>query len=267
MKMQQIAINSKVVREYWNNKAKSLQDFSQAPSTLFYREREIELLKKWLPRLVGKKFLSLDLWDEVHNTRILSWVYGQKGVPYGIDISDYQVQQVQQKFAKTGLGSNHFRVSDVRDIKFSDNVFDVVYGLGTIEHMPDYGKAVCEIYRILKHGGLAVIGVPSKHDPFLRPLMVTLMTWFDKYPYAPEKAFWWGEFKNLFWAAGFEIVEETGFVFMPGWLRMLDLYFELHAKPLTKITKLLLQPFFEWERKSGWARRHGYIMALVVRKK
>jgi SAM-dependent methyltransferase len=261
--MDQISHDKKKIGNYWDNIAKGLGDFSQAPSTLFYREREIDTLKKWLKSFKKIKFLSLDLWDEVHNTRIMSWVMDRGGVGYGIDISEYQVGEIRTKFKKI---AKNFIQSDVREIKFPSNFFDVVFGLGTIEHMPDYGRAIAEIFRVTKPGGIAVVGVPNKADPFLRPLMVTISSWFGWYPYAPEKSFWWNEFRNLFWSAGFEIVEETGFVVMPGWLRALDMWFQLHAPSLTKITGLMLKPFMNAERNNPGIRRHGYIIACVLRK-
>src|SRR3990167_4758690 len=170
----------KSLKSYWNKKAKYYPNFSASPSTLFYREPEIEFLSKLFPSLKAKKFLSLDLWDEVHNTQILSWVLQKGGQIFGIDISDYQVKKTRKKFKKFGIPEFNFKTSDIRKVNFPDNFFDIVFGLGTIEHVPDYGVAIKEVFRVLRPGGVAIVGVPNKLDPFLRPAMVWLLERFDR---------------------------------------------------------------------------------------
>ena len=41
--------------------------------------------------------------------------------------------------------------------------------------MPNYEVAAREIFRVLKPRGTAIIGVPNKLDPFLRPLLSQLV--------------------------------------------------------------------------------------------
>jgi ubiquinone/menaquinone biosynthesis C-methylase UbiE len=251
---------------YWSEQAKRLKDFSSAPSTLIYRQSEINLFRKYFSPLKGKRLLKLDLWNEVNNTKILSWAAKEGMDIYGLDISEYLVEKSKENFKKEGLPAT-FIQSDIRNISFPDNYFDYLYTMGTIEHVPDYEKAVREIYRVLKPKGKAIVGVPYLYDPFLRPLIVWIMDIFNLYPYSPEKAFSWGELEDLLKNSGFEVVDKTGILFMPGILRMADLFFFKYAKPLTKITKILLKPFEYLERKYEWAKKHGYLIALVVRKK
>ncbi|CAN5511099.1 class I SAM-dependent methyltransferase [soil metagenome] len=49
---------------------------------------------------------------------------------------------------------------DLTDLKFGDNSFDVVICSHVLEHVPDDGKAMREMYRVLKPGGWAIINVP-----------------------------------------------------------------------------------------------------------
>jgi len=266
MKMWQVAWNSDRVRRYWKKKARTYKDFSGSPSTLFYRERELETLGEFFSKLEGKKFFTLDLWDEVHNTRVLSWAFQQGAVPYGIDIADYQVSLVREKFKRWGIPVRNFKQSDMRDIKFPADSFDVLFSLGTIEHVPDYDRAARETYRVLKPGGMAIIGVPNKLDPFLRPLLVWFLDLLGKYPYSPEKSFTRKELVNLFEKEGFEVVDNIGFVFQPGLLRMADIFFYLHFKPMCLVMNALMWPFFTLERRFKWVGRHGYIIACVLRK-
>ncbi len=49
---------------------------------------------------------------------------------------------------------------DVQDIPFNNNTFDVIICNHVLEHVPDDRKAMCEILRVLKPGGYAILQVP-----------------------------------------------------------------------------------------------------------
>ncbi len=108
------------------------------------------------------------------------------------------------------------------------SAFDLVYSMGTIEHFPEYRVALEEILRVMKPGGRAVIGVPNLFDPFLRPLLVALLDRFGLYDYGLEKAFSHRGFRRLLESVGFRVLAHSGILFMPGWLRMADLW--LHTR-------------------------------------
>ena len=66
-------------------------------------------------------------------------------------------------------------VADVRRLPFRDGSFDAVYSMGTIEHFRDPETALREMHRVLRPGGRAVVGVPNRWDPFLRPLLAAVL--------------------------------------------------------------------------------------------
>ena len=52
-------------------------------------------------------------------------------------------------------------ILDATDMKFiGDGEYDCVFVSGVLEHIPDFMKAVSEMKRVLRKGGLIVIGVP-----------------------------------------------------------------------------------------------------------
>ncbi len=51
------------------------------------------------------------------------------------------------------------RVMDASDLKFEDKSFDFIYSAWVFEHVENVSRAICEINRILKGGGVAWIGV------------------------------------------------------------------------------------------------------------
>jgi ubiquinone/menaquinone biosynthesis C-methylase UbiE len=47
--------------------------------------------------------------------------------------------------------------SDAENLPFADGAFDIVYSNGVLHHTTDTGKAMDEVYRVLRPGGRAVI--------------------------------------------------------------------------------------------------------------
>ena len=152
------------------------------------------------------------------------------------------------------------------EIPFADESFDLLYSMGTIEHFPEYFQAVSECFRVLRRKGLAIIGVPNKFDPFLRPLLVAALYKLGLYSYGYEKSFSMSQLEKMLEKAGFQILERTGILFMTGSLRMVDLYLHVNRPGLTVLTSPFVSFFRFLYRKFPWLRPHGYLIACVVRK-
>ena len=138
--------------------------------------------------------------------------------------------------------------------------------MGTIEHSSHYAIAARELLRVLKPGGVAIIGVPNKLDPFLRPLLVHLLNRFGLYAYGFEKSFTPRQLRRLLEKVGFRVTAQTGILFVPGWLRMMDLWCHARASRLVGLTALLIRPFAWLYRTVPAVRRHGYLTVCVVLK-
>jgi SAM-dependent methyltransferase len=136
--------------------------------------------------------------------------------------------------------------------------------MGTIEHFEETEIAMGEIFRVLRPGGRAIIGVPNRWDPFLRPLLVTVLYRLGLYSYGYEKSFSRRALRKMCRRAGFEVVAETGILFIPGWLRMLDLVLHTWCRPLSRFTGLAVRPFAWLYRRFPGLRRHGYLIAAVA---
>jgi SAM-dependent methyltransferase len=250
---------------FWAAVGESFPDLGGAASTRYYAENEQRLFTAHLPPLRGLRILKTDLWDEAKNTRILAWAAERGAHAFGVDISEPTVRLARAAFTDA---SEPLRATaaDVRALPFTDDSFDAVYSMGTIEHFAETERAVAEIARVLKPGGSAIIGVPNRHDPFLRPLLATLLQAVGLYGYGYEKSYSRRGLRRLLEGAGLKVVAETAILFIPGGLRMLDLACHAWCRPLTTVTAALVWPFALIDRHVPAVRRHGYLLATIVKK-
>lgn len=252
-------------RQQWDRIAASVRDFSAAPSTLYYRRCEIALIERAVGDLRDKRVLKLDLWNEAFNTRILDWMHSQGAEVVGLDLSRVVAHRAHRNALAKGNPLALLR-ADIRDLPFPPGSFDVVYTMGTIEHIDEYAQSLREIQRVLRPGGLAIVGVPHKWDLFLRPLMVWILDAFGQYLYAPEKSFSSGELRRDLENAGLRPIERTGILTLPGFLRMADLFFYTRGIPLYRLSPLFLAPFQFLETRWRWPGRFGYLLTWIAAK-
>jgi len=247
----------------WSAIGDSFPSLKNAYSTGYYRDCERVLIKDNFPNLRQARVLKTDLWNEARSTELLFWLSDQGANGVGVDIA-----LSTARLAKSNRNGHraHMLVADVRDLPFADGSFDYIYSMGTIEHLPDYEQAAVELYRVLAPGGRAIIGVPNLHDPFLRPLTVGLLSMMGKYPYSPERAFSSKSLRHMLSDAGFRVRGVSGALFMPGWLRMLDLLFHTKNMRLAAFTAWATKPFAWLYNKFPWLRRHSYLVAAIVEK-
>jgi SAM-dependent methyltransferase len=250
-------------RRFWSDVGADFPDLAGAASTDYYFEDEVRLFAEYLPDLAGIRILKTDLWDEAKNTRILRWAAEQGAQTWGIDLSPPIVEKARRNFLLTQQ-TLACATSDVRGIPFRDAEFDAVYSMGTVEHFDETEQALAEIFRVLRPGGTAIIGVPNRHDPFLRPLLVAVLYRLGLYGYGYEKSYSRKALREMLCRAGFSVTAETGILFIPGWLRMLDLVCLSWCRPLARLTGLAVRPFAWLSRRFPPLRRHGYLLVMAA---
>src|SRR5205085_2648753 len=151
----------------------------------YYRASEERLLRESIPTLAGCSLLKTDLWDEAKNTRILHWAATQGARVFAIDISEPIAREARAACSDQSLRPT---ISDVRSLPFADASFDAIYSMGTVEHFLETETAIAEMARTLRPGGRLILGVPNRHDPFLRPLLVSALSHIGLYGYGFEKS-------------------------------------------------------------------------------
>ena len=112
---------------------------------------------------------------------------------------------------------------------------------------------------------VAIVGVPNRFDPFLRPVYVRMMQWVGLYGYGAERSFTPGQLRRMARRTGFRVVGLSGVLFLPGWLRMLELL--AHSRGWRRTATFLGRcsaPFRAAYLRWPSVRRHGYLLALGV---
>ena len=128
---------------------------------------------------------------------------------YGFDVTAVTISpgQVKRATELTPAGvSARFFVDDAMALSFLDESFDVVWSLEAGPHMPDKAVFAKELLRVLKPGGLLVVGDWNQRDDRLKPL-----NGWEK-PVMKQLLDQWShpEFSSI---EGFsELLEETGMV-------------------------------------------------------
>ncbi|HQI41319.1 MAG: hypothetical protein B6D44_02215 [Ignavibacteriales bacterium UTCHB2] len=74
---------------------------------------------------------------------------------FGVDITDHRIDGAKE-------ATNMFFNADLLEANLESDFFDVVYLDSVLEHVPNPLEYLKEIYRVLKHGGIAYIGVPNE---------------------------------------------------------------------------------------------------------
>lgn len=79
----------------------------------------------------------------------------------GLDLTERAVALTRERLALFGLRSE-LSVGDAENLSFPDASFDLVYSWGVIHHSPNTARAVEEIHRVLRAGGVARVMIYHK---------------------------------------------------------------------------------------------------------
>ena len=220
--------NPATYRRFWEGVGRDFPVLTGAASTDYYFRNETRLLSEHLPPLADAD-CSSPICGTRRRTRRFSSGPPRRGARvFGVDVSSAIVRQARAAFGPTPLGAS---VADVRSLPFGDDSFDAIYSMGTIEHFAESEAALAEMIRVLRPGGRIVLGVPNRYDPFGRPLLVAALSRLGLYAYGFEKSYSRRHLREMLQRSGVEVVAETGILFMPGWLRMIDLALHSWCRP------------------------------------
>jgi SAM-dependent methyltransferase len=88
----------------------------------------------------------------------------------GIDLTDRAVEHTRRRLALFGLKSD-LRVADAESLPCADESFDLVYSWGVLHHTPYTARAIAEIWRVLRLGGVCKVMIYHRYS------LVGFMLW------------------------------------------------------------------------------------------
>lgn len=85
----------------------------------------------------------------------------------GIDIAADAVAYARKKFKIPNLEFSVIAAVEDQPLPFTDQSFDVVLSFQVLEHVPDVGRYLAEIGRVLRTGGVFVVATPDRSSRLL----------------------------------------------------------------------------------------------------
>jgi len=86
---------------------------------------------------------------------------------HGIDVSGEMIRRARQRMAGHPLEKRcRFSVDDVERLQVAQASYDAVLCMGVLEYLPRYSRALAQISRVLRPGGIAVLALPNRASAY-----------------------------------------------------------------------------------------------------
>ncbi len=93
-------------------------------------------------------------------TTFIARVVGEEGKVYAVDVQPEMLQQLERKLSRSenqDITNIELKQAGAYDLPFADESFDLVYMVTVLQEIPDRGRALREIKRVLTPGGILAV--------------------------------------------------------------------------------------------------------------
>ena len=131
----------------------------------------------------------------------------------GVDIAEVEIERARERAAGTGVTNAHFVAGTLYALDFPDDSFDALFSHNVLEHMHEPQRALREMRRVLKSGGVIGVRDLDAGGHLLAPDDPLLHRWLELY-----EADWAGlgghprlgrHLRGLLEEAGFNVVQAS----------------------------------------------------------
>jgi ubiquinone/menaquinone biosynthesis C-methylase UbiE len=104
-------------------------------------------------------------------TTYMARAVGEQGKLYAVDIQPAMLRQLERKLARTenqDIRNVELKEASAYELPFADDFFDLVYMVTVLMEIPDKGRALREVKRVLRPGGILAVTefFPDPDYPF-----------------------------------------------------------------------------------------------------
>lgn len=137
----------------------------------------------------------------------------EPGQVTGVDISEIEIKRARERADDAEISNIRFKVGNIYQLDFPDNTFDALFSHNVLEHIGEPSKALQEMHRVLKPGGVIGIRDVDLGGHLLAPDDELIQQWLVIY-----EAHWAGvgghprlgrQLRSLLIGAGFRDVEAS----------------------------------------------------------
>ncbi len=172
-------------------------------------------------------------------------------VPYlrkinNLEIHNKEVSPEMMKIAQERYPQEKFELTDLENLsELSNNWFDRIISLETLEHAPKPDVFLKELYRVLKPGGLLIMSLPPRGEEV--PEFIYKL-FFKDHGEGPHRFLWPKEVKKLLKESGFVLMSHKPYIIIP-----------LGNDKLTRMGEKILTFIFGKTPIANFGVRHFYL--------
>lgn len=107
---------------------------------------------------------------------------GPSGRLYAVDIQPEAISRLVKRLEREGVANVTTRVASAYELPFPDNMFDAAFMVAVLAEIPDRGRALREIRRVLKDGGILAVGELVLDPDY--PRRETVIQWCERGGYS-----------------------------------------------------------------------------------
>ncbi len=172
-------------------------------------------------------------------------------VPYlrkinGLEIHNMEVSLKMMGIAQKKYPQEKFKPTDLENLsEFSDNYFDRIISLETLEHTPNPSVFLKELHRVLKKGGFLIMSLPPKGEEV--PEFIYKL-FFKDHGEGPHNFLWPRSVKKLIKESGFTLISHRPYIILP-----------LGSDKITRMSEKILTFIFGKTFLANFGVRHFYV--------
>lgn len=235
----------------------------------YYRQAHLEMINTWAGDLKGKKVLKTDLYEDAFGSQHFLYRLAQQGADvFGMDISPKMLFRARQRIAGEGRLFDRGVACDVLRASFKDDVFDLIISNSTLDHLSvvEARSALVELRRVLKPGGLLILTLDNRHNPFFYYGGYLVQKFFGISKFYLDKCYTLDEARRLAEESRFKVEEAAPLIHVyPPWTRILFLLDRVPGRFFKKAVRSFIRACASLGKKTKF--RTSWFIALKLSKR